>query len=94
VLGRTPQVTPPYLVCYLASYGNFGMHRDERYLGGCLLPFHKFHLPGKTAGLETTILRVSVVGPIRAKNCKSCSPCFEVGVLSRFPLITNENAGG
>jgi len=37
VLVRTPQVTPPYLWCYLAGHGNSGMHCDERYLGGCLV---------------------------------------------------------
>ena len=77
VLVSTPQVTPPYFVCYLAGHGNFWMDYDERYHGGC----HRgsFYLANKKAGLLdlygiTHVTRV--VDPIRAKSCRSLRSLF------------------
>jgi len=77
VLVSTPQVTPPYFVCYLAGRGNFWVHYDERYHGGC----HRasFYLANKKAGildLHSITHIIVVVDPIRAKSCRSLRSLF------------------
>jgi hypothetical protein len=94
VLVSTPQVTPPYFVCYFAGHGNFWMHYDERYHGGC----HRasFYLANKKAGLLDlySITHVTVVDPIRAKSCRSLRSLFCGRSVIALPVDNNEKIRG
>jgi hypothetical protein len=74
MLVKTPHVTPPYFVCYLAGHGNFWMHYDEHNLGGC----HRASLTKRPDfWISIVITHVTVVvDPIRAKSCRSLRSLF------------------